>query len=800
MIKYDIQLNIATGHGAGSKVWKNKKTNWSNLATRLSDAIVTGETYKEFINASKQEQGKIKDVGGFVGGYLRNGRRSPSNVVYRQILTLDIDFAHLQFWDDFTLQFDYGAVLHGTHKHSDASPRYRLIIPLNREAKPDEYVAVARQIAGILGIELFDNTTFETNRLMFWPSVPKDVEYYYEFQDGPPVDVDKVLATYQDWTDTSLWPTAGKVLREIGDAVKKQQDPQEKTGIVGLFCRTHGITDAIDTYLADEYQPTNYNDRYTYIKGSTSGGLMIYDDTFAFSHHGTDPCSGKLCNAFDLVRIHKFGHLDDDQDKTGVKAPSFSAMEEFARKDENVKATLATEKKASAKYDFAQEYEEENETDAPSDFGDPDNDDWMTELESDRNGNYLSTAVNINIILANDNRLKNNFRKNNFDGKRYVFRSLPWDKIIKPRPIENDDYSGIRNYIESIYGIASALKIDDSLALEFKRNAFNPVKDYLGGLEWDGQKRIDTLLIDYFGADDNIYTREAIRKTLTGAVARIYKPGCKFDYVLTLVGDQGTKKSSFIKILGKNWASDSFTTVQGKEAFEQIQGVWIMEVAELAAMRKAELETVKHYFTKQEDQFRPAYGRVSEVFYRMCVFIATTNKWDFLSDPTGNRRFNPIDVVKHRITKDVWNDLAGEVDQIWAEAVALFKGGESLILSYEAEVIAKKEQVKHSETDERKGLIELFLDRKLPTNWDDKDLSERRVMLDDFEVTGTVEREYVCIAEIWCECLGLNLKEMTRYNTGPIHDLMKTMDAWESISSTKNFNIYGKQKYYRRKL
>jgi hypothetical protein len=168
MIKYDIQLDIATGHGAVSKVWKNKKTNWSNLVTRLSDAIVTGESYKEFINASKQEQGKIKDVGGFVGGYLRNGRRSPSNVVYRQILTLDIDFAHLQFWDDFTLQFDYGAVLHGTHKHSDASPRYRLIIPLNREAKPDEYVAVARQIAGILGIELFDNTTFETNRLMFW--------------------------------------------------------------------------------------------------------------------------------------------------------------------------------------------------------------------------------------------------------------------------------------------------------------------------------------------------------------------------------------------------------------------------------------------------------------------------------------------------------------------------------------------------------------------------------------------------------------------------------------------------------
>jgi putative DNA primase/helicase len=786
------KINIATGMSAKSKVWKNTTIEYADFVSKIKEAHHTNETYKEFMQANKEEQSKIKDVGGYVGGYLRAGKRSPENVVHRQIMTLDIDFAHLDFWDDFTMQFDNAAMIHGTHKHSDLTPRYRLILPLDREATPDEYVAVSRKIAGELGIDLFDNTTFETNRLMFWPSSPKDVDYYFEQQEGPWLNVDTILASYIDWKDTSLWPTADKKIRELGEAANKQQDPELKKGIVGAFCRTHTITEALEKFLTEQYIPTADDKRYTYTKGSTAAGLMIYDDKFAYSHHGTDPCSGKLSNVFDLVRLHLFGHLDGDT-YASQKPKSFAAMEDFARADESVKRTIAAENVANSKYDFAEDLEELENVE-----GDQEDIDWMVGLEADSKGKYLSSASNINTILGHDARLKEAFKQNDFDRKRYVFKSLPWRKVATPEPIKDVDASGIRNYIESIYGITGALKIDDSIALEFEKQSFHPIKDYLRSLKWDGVKRIDNLLIDYFGADDNLYTREAIRKTLTAAVARVFNPGCKFDMVLVLVGPQGTMKSTFIKMLGKEWYSDSFMTVHGTQAFEQIQGVWVMEMAELAGLRKADIEAVKHFLTKQEDSFRPAYGRVTQLNKRQCVFFATTNKKDFLNDSSGNRRFNPVDAVPERVTKHVVKDLPAEVDQIWAEAMQLYKKNETLYLSPDAEQLAKKEQLKHSETDERTGMIEYYLESKLPEKWIDLDIFERRIVLDSNPEEGEA-REIVCMAEIWCECLGKAKEDMTRYNTREINDILKSLDDWEYHATTKNFKLYGKQKYYSRK-
>lgn len=232
------------------------------------------------------------------------------------------------------------------------------------------------------------------------------------------------------------------------------------------------------------------------------------------------------------------------------------------------------------------------------------------------------------------------------------------------------------------------------------------------------------MLIDYFGSTDNAYTKEAIRKQLVGSVARVINPGCKFDLVLVLVGKQGTYKSTFINTLGKSWYSDTFLTVQGTQALEQIQGVWLMEMAELAGLRKADAEAVKHFISKQVDSFRAAYGKATESHKRQTTFWGTTNKWDFLTDASGNRRFNPIDVVPERITKNVFTDLPDEVDQVWAEAVQLYKDKEPLYLSSEAQTIAKAEQRQHSETDDRTGIIENYLDTLLPDGWDKLDDSE----------------------------------------------------------------------------
>jgi hypothetical protein len=308
-MKHNGKIDLAVGLSRLTKRWKNQQWLWSELIERLSQATKTPETYKEYMSASKEDQAGIKDVGGYVGGYLRNGKRSPSTVVHRQVMTLDIDFAHLDFWDDYTMIFDNAAVIHSTHKHHEKSPRFRLIMPLSRECTPDEYVAVSRRLAGDLGIGLFDNTTFEPNRLMYWPSTPTDIDYYFKTQDGPWLDVDEVLDSYIDWTDSSLWPMSETQLDRVRTAVKKQEDPETKRGPIGVFCRTYDIEEAIAAFLPDEYVAAGTG-RYTYTKGSTSGGLIIYDDKFAFSHHGTDPCGGKLCNAFDLVRVHRFGHMD----------------------------------------------------------------------------------------------------------------------------------------------------------------------------------------------------------------------------------------------------------------------------------------------------------------------------------------------------------------------------------------------------------------------------------------------------------------------------------------------------------
>ena len=789
-IQYDGVLEIATGYSANTKIWKNTKARWSKLVAKLSEATRTNETYIQFMRASKADQGKIKDVGGFVGGYLDKGLRRKSSVMYKQLVSLDIDFSHNDFWWDFTMLYGCAAVIHSTHKSSFDKPRHRLLIPLSREVTIEEYQAIARRIAGDLNIELFDQSTFEPERLMFWPSVSKDVEYYFEYQDGPWLDADYVLNLYDDWRDTTEWPTAANSTDSILKDVKKQEDPEDKKGIVGTFCRAYGIESAIETFLSDVYEPAG-DGRYTYKLGSTSAGLIIYDDKFAYSHHGTDPAGGRLCNAFDLVRIHKYGHLDTGKEKSDQDKASFKAMEEFATKDNAVKHQIADEKFAEAKFDFAADLPEDTEAD----------DTWIEQLEANTKGEYNNSATNINLIVQNDKYLKGAFKLNMFDAKRYILRSVPWRKIEAEEPMRDVDYSGVRNYIECVYGIVSSQKIDDALALDVEKHGFHPIQEYLNSLKWDEVPRVDTLLIDYFGAADNSYTRAAIRKTLCAAVTRVFHPGAKFDMVLVLVGKQGTYKSTFVRKLGMDWFSDTFSTFQGKESFEQLRGAWLVEMAELSGLKKAEVETIKQFISKCDDMYRPAYGRTVETYKRQCVFFGTTNDSDFLHDPSGNRRFNPVNIDFDKATKSVRDDLTqDEVDQIWAEAYYLVKHGEKLYFDDEESELAKESQVEHSAVDERAGLVEKYLERLLPKDWDKKDLYDRRSWLDDpLAEAGSVQRDFVCTAEIWCECLGKDKNDMTRYNTKDINSLMASLPNWEFVSSTKNFPIYGKQRFYKRK-
>uniref|UniRef100_UPI0022E6A689 virulence-associated E family protein n=1 Tax=Bacillus sonorensis TaxID=119858 RepID=UPI0022E6A689 len=271
----------------------------------------------------------------------------------------------------------------------------------------------------------------------------------------------------------------------------------------------------------------------------------------------------------------------------------------------------------------------------------------------------------------------------------------------------------------------------------------------------------------------------------------------KFDNVLVMVGPQGVGKSYIIKKLGMDWHSDSITTVQGKEAYEQLQGAWLIELAELSATRKAEAEAVKHFISKQEDSYRVAYGRQISVFPRQCVFFGSTNDVTFLRDRTGNRRFWPVVVAAQERTKSIWKDLNQyEIDQIWAEAVVRWNEKEPLYLSGKLADAAKEAQEAHTEESAKAGLIEEYLNRLLPEDWAKKDISERRRFIhgSDFGETdeGTVQRDKVCAMEVWVELFEGDPKQMNPMQAREINDILRRLPGWTEYTKNRGRLYFGK--------
>jgi predicted P-loop ATPase len=813
-LKYDGLITIATGRSRREMHWSNRDMSWSRLVDRLSRTHRTAETQAEYLAADRTRQDEIKDVGGFVGGRVNGGRRKSENITERSLVTLDIDFAaDTGIWEDFRIGFDCAAVMYSTHKHCPDKPRLRLVLPLRRTVLGDEYAAIGRHVADALDINCFDDTTFEPSRLMYWPSTSKDGSYFFSCQDGPWLDPDEVLGRYRNWRDLDEWPRSDRVDKVMRQAIKKQGDPLQKPGILGAFCRTYGIHEAIGQFLAEVYEPCEHiKDRYTYRSGSTTAGLIIYGNRYAYSHHGTDPAGGKLCNAFDLVRLHLYGLQDGDskEDTPVNRLPSYRAMQELACGDAQVRRQLGIERLREAGEDFAHIINVKSDGGDEGDGRDESmaveaDTEWLGQMDVDARGAYRATVNNVRLILDNDPHLKGVFARDLFEKREIALRDMPWRKTDRrTRYLADVDDAGLRDYVEYKYGISSVQKIRDGLDLTLEKNAFHPVRDYLESLVWDGHNRVETLLTDYLGSADDAYTRAVTRKTLVAAVARVQQPGIKFDCVPVLIGRQGIGKSSLIKRLGRDWHSDSFGTVQGKEAYEQIQGVWLMEMGELEGLKKAEMETIKHYISKQEDRYRVAYGHRVENFPRQCIFIGTTNDWDFLRDPTGNRRFWPVEAGVREPVANLHVHLDDcEVDQIWAEAVVLYEKGEALYMSEELEFSARERQELHLEEDARRGMVAEYLERLLPENWQNMDLPARRNFLagDPLAARGTVRRRRVCAAEIWCELFGKTQGEITRWNARDIHQIMQNMRGWKRLGNKKNnakFGFYGEQRGYER--
>lgn len=778
----DTNIIIATGRSRSARCWKSQKMTWSALANKLAEPTVTNETAAEYAKMSKADKGQKKDVGGFVGGYIpKNGRRVRGAVKERYLITLDADNPGEDFIVDLDMELggmEY--VLYSTHSHTADNPRYRVIIPVDRPMTPDEYQAVSRRIADNIGIEFFDPSTHQAERLMYWPSHPKDVEYVYQHSEGLLVSVDTYLSTYRDWRDTSLWPTSEKESQIRLDAAKKQGNPLEKKGLIGAFCRSYSITEAIHKFLPEVYEPTAVEDRYTYVAGSSVGGLVIYDnDTFAYSNHATDPISGKLVNAFDLVRIHLFGDKDPADETSVTKLPSYKDMIDFVNEDGAAPILLDKERMADMEF--------EDITD--------DDEDFLSKLKRDKNGTPESDVYNCLVVLKQDPSLKGKIRLDEFAHRLVVIDNLHWrDKDETPYWTDTDD-ACLRNYFATKYLIKGKGIIDDALQEVTQDNKFHPVREYLKGLTWDGECRLDTLFIDYIGAEDTEYLRAVTRKWMCGAVARVMDPGVKFDTAIVLYGSQGLGKSLILERLGRKWFNNSLVDIKTKDALEQIQGSWIVELAELAPTYKNDNEIVKAFISRTSDRFRSPYGRRTEEYPRQCVFAGSTNNLMFLKDRTGNRRFWPITGDKDRKTKHSWELSKDDIDQLWAEAFVYWSEGEPLVLEGALEEEALRIQLSHTEGGELVGLIEEYLDMLLPEDWETMDIYDRRDYVANYgddDHCGSVQRERVCALEIWCEVLGGDRKNLQNAKAREIIDILQSIKGWSPYSKSVGKMRFGK--------
>lgn len=791
----DRKIVIATGRSRKEMSWQNKTVLWSALKERLSHVKRTGETERQYKAMKPAERGRAKDVGGFVGGRIEGGRRKAGSIVSRSLLTLDIDFCTGGGIIDRIRDALGGHewCLYSTHSHAAGNERYRLVTPLSEDITADEYVPVSRRVAERIGIESFDPSTYEPHRLMYWPSCPSDGEFVYEHGEGSLLDPHELLDTYDDWRDAREWPGA---VRGMPSDRKRQADPLSKDGVIGAFCRTYGMRDILEGPLKDIYEPTGMPDRYTFRAGTTSGGVIVYDDRWAFSHHGTDPAGGRLCNAFDLMRIHRFGDLDENSapDTPANRLPSYKAMEDYAVKDVKVRGTMAGERMKALMAEFGDDIGEGDEEDSG----------WMTEMQTDgsRRGNLLPSPYNFRLILEHDRELIGLAYRDEFCRRDIIGRSTPWG-ADEGDVWRNTDDNGLVDYVSRKYKLTGKDALMGAFDLVTSRCARHPVREYLESLTWDGVPRLDTLLVRYMGASDCELTRAMTRKHLVAAVARIFSPGIKYDNVLTLVGEEGTGKSTLIKILGGRWFDDSLVTIEGKEGMESIQGKWLIEIGELTSYKKSTSEMYKAFLSKREDSYRPAYARRVEVFPRQCVFFATTNERAFLKGDTGNRRFWVVECGEDLPDADLWSELPQLRDQIWAEAVAAYRAGEKLYLDRRLEMAAKERQETHNEVcaDERMELIREFIRRPIRKDWYSLDLetraSQMRIMSpqEDFNPEDMICRKTITAVEILAECFHQKLDDKTRYRTREINQMLRNMKELRYVGNNRIAG-YGKQRQY----
>lgn len=871
----DRPLTISHSTGGGLHKVKSKTMPWSALVAKLTTDVRTDMTQKKYDGLTTDARQREKMRAGFLfGGVCADGHRANANVQSRALINLDIDT--MSKGDFLAFQFEcgdpnatdlnrYEYVWYTTRSHTPEKPKFRIILPFEESCTPDKFHAISRIIAAKFDptMELLDRVSFVLGQMMYWPLTNKDGEFVAGRNKGKFIDVESELQAFGDWQDFSKLPSKeDEDLSSHNNNGQKIASPFEKTGIVGAFCRAYSIEEAIEQFIPDVYEKsisTGKTDRYTYLKSETgqTGGVLVYPDQgLMFSHHNSDPCGdGHGHNAFDMVRLHLYGDLDEGSKiDNPTRQKSFKALEEQLEDNVDVKkqllqenydfdamidavmgSTSAAEPKIKpAKAETVDEDDEEDELgNKKSTVAETD---WIQSLDLDSNGVIKTTLSNVYKILSNDPRVKgviglNDFRNMPVKLKMFPNGSLGYGadgKQVRDVPViddvngelwsDNDDvftklfFSLPKGKGNAHYGIeASEMVIMDALKLASLENRFHPVKRMFEAVKWDGKPRIETMFIDYFGCPDNEYYRMTAKLSLIAAVDRIYMPGAKWDFVPILEGPQGAQKSTFIRLLANNWFAElrGHDLGDNRKMAELFEGALLVEIPELHTFSRAESNALKSFFSAVNDKARAAFAKRVADNKRVVCFWGSTNERTYLKDKTGNRRYWPIIV------------LVGEIDiprmvrnrpQLWAEAkhyrdemraeqplgdlpLYLPRGSEA------AKIALELQDEKRIDTgaDQDVGTLEHWLDELAVESV--ANCGEGVTLDGVFEPSDEgkmIRRDITCIQEIVRNCPAFEGGNNPNRRSQEVSAALSALKTWKP-AGRRRLAAYGRQRVYIRK-
>ncbi len=741
-------IQIAVGVGSGLGKVKNKPVSWRRLKQRLAKPMVdTSVSLAQYLALDTDKKlEKKRAPGNWTAAKYKGTSRKVDQVVGKSCVVLDLDYVtqeQLDFIQDGIAEVNQFAwFMHTSRSHIPEAPRWRMVVPTSRLMSPEEAHAITRLLALYLApepdeaIEIPDLVSFRTNQTMFWPSISDGQEFKTDENVTSILDVDEFLEKHDGWDDFENLPyqiveqNRGKI-----DPNKRMEDPREKQEPIGSWCRVYTIEDAIETFLDDIYLPgdSDTETRYSYAHGTGSNGAVVYNDgLFLHSNHGTDPIEGSA-NAWDLVRIHKFGHLDKDahSNTSPGNMPSYKAMVLLAQKDPKVAAEeyahlddqlddlpdddedddrreKAPTKKADPEVadllgDTLDDLPDDDEEDAPrkpkkkkADFT------WTTEFRKKANGDLEPVLHNITKICENDTRIAPCLGYNEFTLNPVALKPLRSNAMNLPSDeIEGKDKErGFRRWNDaddiSVKRLCSAPpeskgwgtefpseKIMEAVLIACKQNSFHPIRDRMEAAHLkyveSGRKTkgaIEQIPQKYLGCANDAFHRESSKMMMLAIVARTFKPGSKFDCVPIFKGGQGGGKGRFFRVLSFDYFSNVPNDFRNTAAMvEAMQGALIAEMGEMSGLKRETMEEAKEFITRHEDQIRLAYGRRPNTYPRRGILVGSTNRDDVLHDPTGNRRFWVwVDTHDEANPMDLDgpDGLVANLDMLYGEAVDVY--------------------------------------------------------------------------------------------------------------------------------